>query len=151
VPLPWVAPPVHFQRDSEERGAFLERIARRGFQVVGDADGSPLLVEGDGGAAEVHLHLPVGDELAEDDDLVGVDLVADDLERPRVAALVEAGDDGSDVDVTDGLAVLPRTTSHLLGSERPADPTLKRSTPKRHTFPSSDAGMTHILARSACY
>src|ERR1019366_5817389 len=72
-------------------------------------------------AAEVHLRLAVGGELAQDDDLVGLDLVRDDLERPRVAALVEARDDRRDVDVAERLAVLARAASHLLGGERPGE------------------------------
>ena len=85
---------VEVQPHAEERRALLQRVRRRGLQVVAERDERARLPLARHLAhAEVHLHEALGAELGQHEHLVLADLVLHDLERPRaLQRLVQALD-----------------------------------------------------------
>src|SRR5438128_7420440 len=107
------------QAHTEERGALLERVRRRGLEVVAERDErARALLARELAHAELHLRDALGGELAEDDDFVLADLVVRDLEGPcAVQRLVEARDDVMALDVIEH-AVATFALADLIGVER---------------------------------
>src|SRR5262249_44719489 len=111
---------VEVQAHAEERGALLERVRRRGLQIVAERHerARPLLAR-ELAHAELHFRDALSGKLPEDDDFVLADFVMRDLEGPcTVQRLIEARDDAVALHVIEQ-AIAPLALADLRGLERP--------------------------------
>src|SRR2546426_3339148 len=111
---------VQMQSDSEQRGALLQAVRCRGFQIISQRD-DRIVFPGsrDPGLSKLTLGNTLRSQLAEYHDLVLVNPVFLDLEYPfGLEAFIEPLDDGTTFDVIEHVSIRALPSLDLLRRKR---------------------------------